>query len=70
MSELVLKTSLSMDEIEENFKDFDLASSLEQALQDVIAYNNGEPVSGMVIQEYTLSDEDGSVIAVKTTVTP
>lgn len=55
-----------MEEIEENFKNFDLAASLEQALQDVIAYNKGEPVPGMIIREYTLSDEDGSVISVKT----
>lgn len=69
MSELVLKTSLSIEEIEENFKDFDLTASLEQALHDVIAYSKSEPVSGMLIREYTLSDEDGSVIDVKTIVT-
>lgn len=62
MSELVLKTPLSMEEIEENFKDFDLTVDLEQTLKDVIAYNKGEAVPGMVITEYTLSDEDGSVI--------
>lgn len=67
MSELVLKTPLSMEEIEGNFKDCDLTASLEQVLQDVIAYNKGETVPGMVIREYTLSDEDGSVIDVKTT---
>ena len=67
MPDLVLKTSLSMEEIEENFKDFDLTASLEQTLHDVIAYNRGEPVPGMVIREYTLSDEDGSVIGIKTT---
>lgn len=70
MSELVLKTPLSMEEIEENFKDYDLSASIEQALQDAIAYNKGEPVPGMVIREYTLLDEDGSVIDIKTTVAP
>ena len=67
MSEIVLKTPIPMEEIEENFKDFDLAASFEQALQDMIAYNKGDPVPGMVIREYTLSDEDGSVIDIKTT---
>lgn len=37
MDEIVLKTPFSMEEIEENFKDFDLTASFEQVLKDALA---------------------------------
>ena len=41
MDDLRLETSLSMEEIEENFKNFDLFSSMEEGLEAALAQKSG-----------------------------
>ena len=58
MDDLVLETTLTPEEIEENFKGFDLTAALQEALEDINAWNRGEDVPGMVVHERTLPDVD------------
>lgn len=58
MDELILETSLTPEEIAENFKNFDLTASLEQALKDIEAYQHGEEVPGLIVRERILPDAD------------
>ena len=62
MDELKFETPLSVDEIEENFKDFDLFSSLKEGLEEALAYQRGEEVPGLVVHERTLPDVDATEI--------
>lgn len=62
MDDLILGTPLSQDEIEKNFKDFDLFSSLEQGLKEAVAYQHGEEVPGIIVHERTLPDVDAAEI--------
>ena len=60
MDELQLKTTLSMEEIEENTKDIDLLAGLQSTLKEVKAWKRGEEVPGLVIHERTLPDVDAA----------
>lgn len=62
MADLCFETPLSMDEIEENFKDFDLFSSMEEGLEAALAHHRSEEVPGLVIHERTLPDVDAAEI--------
>lgn len=62
MDELKFETPLSMEEVEQNFKDFDLFSSLKEGLEDALAYQRGEEVPGIVVHERTLPDVDAAAI--------
>lgn len=62
MSDLVLETPLTPEEIQENFKDFDLFSNLKQGLEDALAYQRGEEVPGLVVHERSLPDVDAAVV--------
>lgn len=62
MDELVIGTSLSMEEIEDNFKDFDLFSALEQSLGEALAYQRGEEVPGLAVHERTVPDVDAAEV--------
>ncbi len=62
MSDLRLETPLSMEEIEANFKDYDLFSSMEEGLEDALAHHRGEEVPGMVIHERTFPDVDAAEV--------
>jgi len=42
MSELQFKSSLTMEEIEENFKDIDFFSGIMDGLQEALAYKKGK----------------------------
>lgn len=42
MDELEFETTLSMEEIERNFQDFDLFSELMEGLQEALAIGKGE----------------------------
>lgn len=68
MGDIVVKTSSAPEEIEENFKEFDLTAALKESLKAAIAYENGEPLPGTVVREYTLSGVDGSIVDVRKTV--
>lgn len=62
MDELILETSLTPEEIAENFKNFDLTAALQETLEDIKAYHRGEEVPGMVVHERTLPDVDSAEI--------
>ncbi len=62
MSDLILETSLTPEEMQENFKDFDLFSSLKEGLEDAVAYQRGEDVPGVIVHERTLPDVDAAQI--------
>lgn len=62
MADLVLKTSLSMEELEDNFKNFDLFSELKQSLEEALAYQRGEEVPGLVVHERSLPDVDAAEV--------
>ena len=56
MKELILKTPLSMEEIKENFRNFDLDAALQEALDAIDAYHRGEEGPGLVVHERSLPD--------------
>lgn len=58
MEDLILETSLTPEEIKENFKNFDLTATLEETLDEITAYQHGEEVPGLVVHERTLPDVD------------
>lgn len=62
MDDLILETPLTQDEIEENFRDFDLFSSLKHGLKEAVAYQRGEEVPGIVVHERTFPDVDTAKI--------
>lgn len=62
MGDLRLETPLSMEEIEANFKDFDLFSNIEEGLKAALAYQRGEEVPGLVVHERSLPDVDAAEV--------
>lgn len=54
MAELRFQSSLTMEEIEENFKNVDYFSCLMESLQEALAYAKGEPSPNTVVREVTL----------------
>lgn len=50
MSEIVLQTSLSMEEIEKNFEGFDFFAALKDSLSDAINFEEGNPVPGTMVR--------------------
>ncbi len=62
MDDLRLETSLSMEEIEENFKNFDLFSSMEEGLEAALAHHSGEEVPGLAVHERTLPDVNAAEV--------
>ena len=62
MDELQVKTSLSMEEIEENTKDIDLLAGLQDTLEEIKAWKRGEEIPGLIIHERTLPDVDAAEI--------
>ncbi len=51
MADLVLQSSLTMDEIEENFKDVDFFSGIMEGLQEVLDYEKGTAAVAMSARE-------------------
>lgn len=70
MDELQVKTSLSMEEIEENTKDIDLLAGLQDTLEEIKAWRRGEEVPGLVIHERTLLDVDAAEVRKSLSLTP
>lgn len=62
MDDLHLETPLSMEEVEENFKDFDLFSSMEEGLEAALAHHRGEEVPGLIVHERTMPDVDAAEV--------
>ena len=49
MDDLVLHSTLTEGEIEENFKGMDFFSALTRSLEEAIAYENNDPVPETVV---------------------
>ena len=62
MDEIKLETPLSIEEVEDNFHDFDLFSELKQGLEEALAYQRGEEVPGLVVHERSLPDVDAAEV--------
>lgn len=58
MSELRLKSSYSMDEIEDNFKDVDFFSGVMEGLQNALAYKRGKATAGTLARKRSLPAVD------------
>lgn len=54
MSELKLKSSLTMDEIENNFKDTDFFSGVMEGLQEALAHKKGRQSSETISRKKSL----------------
>lgn len=54
MSELKLKSSLTMDEIEDNFKDIDFFSSVMDGLQEALAFERGKAAADTFVRKRSL----------------
>ena len=58
MSELKLRSSLTMDEIEDNFKDIDFFSSLMDGLQEALAFEKGKAAADTFVRKRSLPTVD------------
>jgi hypothetical protein len=45
-----------MDEVEENFKNFDFFSGLMEGLQEALAYSNGDAKTDILVHDRSTSD--------------
>lgn len=54
VSELKLKSSLTMDEIENNFKDIDFFSSVMDGLQEALAFEKGKAAADTFVRKRSL----------------
>ncbi len=54
VSELKLKSSLTMDEIEKNFKDIDFFSSVMDGLQEALAFEKGKAAADTFVRKRSL----------------
>ena len=54
MSELKLKSSLTMDEIEDNFKDIDFFSSVMDGLQEALSFEKGKAAADTFVRKRSL----------------
>ena len=59
MKELVFESSLSPEEIEDNFKDFDFFTAMMKSLSEAVAYQNGKLIDGVVVHEVSVPDGAG-----------
>lgn len=60
MDALCFQSSLSMEEIEENFRDFDIFTGLMASLEEVLSYTRGEKTPGILVHERELPDSEPS----------
>lgn len=60
MDDLVLHSTLTEDEIEENFKGMDFFSAMTRSLKEAIAYENNEPVPETVVHYRKIPDAEAS----------
>lgn len=56
MSELHFKSSLSMKEIEDNFKDIDFFSGITEGLNEALAYEKGKANAETFARKHSLPD--------------
>lgn len=60
MSEPVFKSSLTMGEIEDNFKDIDFFSGIMDGLQEALAYTKGRAAADTFARKRSLPEVDSS----------
>lgn len=60
MDDLILHSSLTEEQIEDNFKDMDFFSALTKSLEEAIAYERGEPVPDTVVHYRAHPDSEAS----------
>lgn len=60
MSEPVFKSSLTMEEIEDNFKDIDFFSGIMDGLQEALAYTKGKAAADTFVRKRSLPEVDSA----------
>jgi hypothetical protein len=60
MDDLVLQSSLSDEQIKENFKDIDFFSALMKSLEEAAAYEKGTPVADTTVHYRAVPDSEAS----------
>ena len=58
MSNHVLKSKYSMEEIENNFKDVDFFSGIKKGLEEALAYEKGKSKSETIARKRSLPEEN------------
>ena len=58
MADLVFQSSLTMEEIEDNFKDVDFFSGIMEGLQEALAYEKGTAAAETFARKRSLPDVD------------
>ena len=56
--DLIFKSKLSMEEIEDNFKDYDYYENIKASLEEVLAYEKGNPSPGTFSRKRSLPEVD------------
>ena len=62
MAEPKFESALSMEEIEDNFKDIDFFSGIMDGLQEALAYQKGKAAAGTIARKSTLPEVNVSSI--------
>ena len=62
MSDIVFHSTLSMDEIENNFKDIDFFSGIMDGLQEALAYEKGKAAAGTFVRKRSLPEINVAVM--------
>ena len=65
MAELEFTSSLSNEEIEENFRDIDLFTSIMLGLEEALAYEKGVGKAETVVRKYDFPDDNSNIKAQK-----
>ncbi len=60
MDGLILHSSLTDEQIEENFKDLDFFGAMTKSLEEAIAYEKGNPVPETVVHYREQPDTEAS----------
>ena len=60
MSEPVFKSSLTMEEVEDNFKDIDFFSGIMDGLQEALAYTKGKAAADTFVRKRSLPEVDSA----------
>ncbi|MBP0965595.1 MAG: hypothetical protein J5999_09975 [Oscillospiraceae bacterium] len=65
MADLEFTSSLSNEEIEENFSDIDFFTSIISGLEEAIAYEKGLGEANTVVRKYDFPDDNSIIKAQK-----
>lgn len=65
MAELEFTSSLSNEEIEENFRDIDFFTSIMSGLEEAVAYEKGLSKAETVVRKYDSPDDNSKIKAQK-----